>query len=161
MCWEYITSSSESPACHNFLLSFFLPILPPHLAASQSIPINIQRLCTLSSCFLSGTTMTEKKKKKKKKQDEKNKTLLYFLLLHIHPGLITFILINQHLLIAEEARRRWRITCLVLIAKSELDGSCLGADYIQQAWLCATRDIISITMMLKHNTIIQEPRYIF
>lgn len=155
MCWEYTTSSSESPACHYFLSSFFLPILPPHLAASQSIPINIQWLCTLSSCFLSGTTHD---RKKKKKQDEKKK-IFSLTLLFPPPYSSTANYVHTNQLTPVNSRRgkkKMKDRFLSTHTKERTGWKLLRSRlYTQQAWLCATRDTISITMMLKHNTIMQ------
>lgn len=46
----------------NFLLSVFLSILSPHLAAFQSLLLNIQCFCTLSSCLSKWHNPWRKKK---------------------------------------------------------------------------------------------------
>lgn len=131
ICWEYKKKRKSAPyfpTIHNFLLFLFPPVLPPRLAASQSIPINMQRLCTLSSCSSKWHNPWPKKD-----SDEKLDFLLDSTFFSSSPppsstflhSKIMFLQINQHLQVAVEARKgRWRIASLRLVSTEGRCGSC-------------------------------------
>lgn len=130
---EYTTAWSAFPSCHEFIL-FFLPLFPSHLAALQSIPINIQCLCTLSSC------LSKCHKLWQKYPDDKHHIFSFTQLIFSSPFFLSKLQsykINQHLLRVEKAGEmmmtrtdeEWLPGCL---SKGRVHGSCLGADYLQQ-----------------------------
>lgn len=132
-------------------LSFFL-LLFHHLAAFQSIPINIQCLCTLSSCLSKWHNPWQKNTQM---TNIRFFPLLYFYCFYVHPQQIIFWQINQHLLMAVEEGKRMNGWFLSACIKERTAWKLLRSWLFTTAWVSATRDIISFTVMLKHNTIMQ------
>lgn len=133
--WEIKSAESTQHPPLSFILvitSFYFFAFLFFLLAWQFLKVCLLIYSVSATCLhvsLSGTTHDQREKKLRWQTQD--------FLLHStffpHPQQIMFLQINQHLLVAGEARKRgWRIASLELISKRGLRGSCLGADYLQQ-----------------------------